>query len=335
MGRALVLALVVAASVVGLAGTGDGIGAAAAAKDDYIVVLKDTVGDPGTVAKQQSARNGGVVGFVYRHALNGYSVKLAASQVAALRANPAVAAVTIDEPMFLTDQFLSVGITRIDADASSTQSGDGMGSVNVNVAVIDSGIDSTHPDLNVVGGFDCAGPRGKSFEDDIGHGTQVAGYIAARDNALGSVGVAPGARLFAVKISGKSGRSTSSAVLCGIDWVTRTRSDADTTNDIAVVNMSIGSNPKKQPVDDANCGRQGRDVVHQAVCALTSAGVTPVVAAANESVDVQYTQLGTIDEALTATAMNDIDGQPGGLAPTDDCRVVLPRRHSSPLQQFR
>jgi subtilisin family serine protease len=67
----------------------------------------------------------------------------------------------------------------------------------VNVAVIDTGIDLTHPDLaaNVAGGINCSNGRAKAYADGNGHGSHVAGVIAALDNGLGVVGVAPAAKL--------------------------------------------------------------------------------------------------------------------------------------------
>jgi subtilisin len=86
----------------------------------------------------------------------------------------------------------------------------------VNVAVIDSGIDVDYPDLNVAGGVECSG--GKGFDDRHGHGTMVAGLIAARDNAILRVGVAPGASLWAVRVGTSSGGGiTLSTIICGVD----------------------------------------------------------------------------------------------------------------------
>jgi subtilisin family serine protease len=107
----------------------------------------------------------------------------------------------------------------------------------VNVAVIDTGIDPSHPDLNVVGGTNCA--PGLGFNDLNGHGSHVAGTIAARDDG-NVVGVAPGANLYAVKVLTDAGAGLTTDIICGIDWVTATRTDANPSNDIAVANMSLG-----------------------------------------------------------------------------------------------
>ena len=93
----------------------------------------------------------------------------------------------------------------------------GLSLVDADVAVLDTGIDPTHPDLNVVGGVDCTGTG--SWADDHGHGTHVAGTIGALDNGIGVVGVAPGTRLWAVKVLDHTGYGTWSQMACGLDWV--------------------------------------------------------------------------------------------------------------------
>jgi subtilisin len=125
---------------------------AAAPTSSYIVVLKGSAGPPGAVAAEQAQTRGLTVGHVYRYALKGYSAVMTAADAQGLRADPRVAAVTQDRPVHLDQQVLPTGIDRVDGELSSTVSGDGAGSVNVDVAVIDTGIDLTHPDLNVVGG---------------------------------------------------------------------------------------------------------------------------------------------------------------------------------------
>jgi subtilisin family serine protease len=172
---------------------------------------------------------------------------------------------------------------------------------------LDTGIDTQHPDLNVVGGTDCA--RGGGGIDDLnGHGTAVAGFIGARDNAIGRAGVAPGARLWSVRVLGKKAAGTDSQIICGIDWVTATRTDADPTNDIAVANMSL-LGPGQ---DDGNCGRTNKDPLHRAICRSVAAGVTYIVAAGNDTQDIAKVAPAGYHEVLTATAMADYDGQPGG-----------------------
>jgi subtilisin len=251
----------------------------------------------------------------YGHALNGYAARLPEAAVAQIERNPHVAFVTPDGEMNAAAacnptaaQCLPAGIDRIDADRSSTRSGDGRGGVNVNVAVLDTGIDVSNPDLNVVGGKDCS--AGKGLGDADGHGTHVAGTIAALDNGIGVVGVAPGARLWAVRVLNQNGFGANSRIICGIDFVTSTRTNADPSDYILVANMSL----KGPGSDDGNCGNTKKDAVHVAICASVAAGVTYVVAAGNSGVDFQDGIPAAYDEVLTVTAVTDFDGRPGGLS---------------------
>src|SRR5262249_40298001 len=147
-----------------------------------------------------------------------FSARLNARQIQDLRNDPMVAAVEPDGDMAIVGQTLPWGINAIDADISSTLAGNGSGAVsNVNVYVIDTGVDMNHADLNVVGFVNFAnGPN----TDCNGHGTHVAGTIAAKDNTQDVVGVAPGAPIFAVKVLGCNGSGSTSGVIKGIDFVT-------------------------------------------------------------------------------------------------------------------
>jgi subtilisin len=272
------------------------------------VVFKGSVTDPAALAASQTKKLGATLSQVYKVALRGYAATVPASRLAELTSDPSVAYVAPDTPVAAAAQVLPSGVDRVDGDLSSTLSGDGAGSVNLNVAVIDTGIDPSHPDLNVVGGVNCS--KARSFVDEDGHGTGVAGLIAAKDDAIGVVGVAPGARLWAVRVFNKN-IATTSMMLCGVDWVTSTRTDSDPSNDIAVANMSVIGKGR----DDGNCGLTNKDPFHQAICRSVAAGVTYVVAAGNNGADVARYFPAGYDEVLTATAMTDTDGQPGGTGP--------------------
>jgi subtilisin len=254
----------------------------------------------------------------YGHALNGYAARLPEMAVRQIERNPHVAFVTPDGEASAAAicnpaaaQCLPAGIDRVDADRSSTRSGDGRGSVSVNVAVLDTGIDVGNPDLNVVGGKNCT--AGQGLEDPDGHGTHVAGTIAALDNGIGVVGVAPGARLWSVRVLNQNGFGAFSRIICGIDFVTSTRTNADPSDDIVVANMSL----KGGGFDDGNCGNTKKDAVHVAICASVAAGVTYVAAAGNGGVDFQDGIPAAYDEVLTVTAMTDFDGRPGALSSTN------------------
>jgi subtilisin len=289
-----------------LAGSGS---ATTAIPGQYIVVLKD---DANVQAEALSASWLGADVFErYDHALNGFAVGASPATLAVIGADPAVRFIAPNLKASLASQTLPTGVDRIDGDLSSAASGDGSGSVPINVAVVDTGIDLTHPDLNVVGGSNCASDRDPSFDDHYGHGTHVAGIIGAKDNDEGVVGVAPGANLWAVRAASGIGQGSTATALCGVDFVTDTRTDADATNDIAVANMSLAFFGARIG-DDGNCGLTNHDALHLAICNSVAAGVSWVAAAGNSAGDFQRLVPASYGEVLTVTAMADFNGQPGG-----------------------
>ena len=181
-----------------------------------------TVASPGVVTTQ-----------VYEHVFEGFAAVIPDDQLAAIQNDPRVEAVVPDRVVHAFEQIPPTGIDRIDADLNPTAKIDGINErVDVDVAVIDSGI-AAHPDLAIAGGKACVGGNA-SFADDNGHGTHVAGTIGALDNGVGGVGVAPGARLWAVKVLDADGIGFSSEIICGLDWAAANSATID------VVNMSLG-----------------------------------------------------------------------------------------------
>jgi subtilisin len=108
--------------------------------------------------------------------------------------------------------------------------------------------------------------------------------------------------------SQQDGKGQLSNLLCGVDWVTSTRSDADPANNIQVANMSLNGPGE----DDGACGTLNKDALHRAICGGSQAGVAFVVSAGNDSTDFVGSAPATYEEVLTTTAMNDYDGSPGG-----------------------
>jgi subtilisin family serine protease len=152
-------------------------------------------------------------------------------------------------------QTLEWGVNRIDADlAWATSRGTG-----VKVCVIDTGIDKDHPDLvaNLKGGVNFVWQKGRlnpsNWDDDDGHGTHVAGIIAAADNTIGVVGVAPEAWLYAAKVLNKQGSGYVSDVIAGINWAVN--------NGMQVANMSLGTSADIQSLHDACDTAYARGIV--------------------------------------------------------------------------
>ncbi|MFB7277809.1 S8 family serine peptidase [Streptomyces hydrogenans] len=263
----------------------------------YVVVLKNGAGaDPVSVARSAA---GVELGSVYRSALNGFSAELTPTAVAALRNNPNVAYVEKSSTAHAHGQATPNGTARIGATANAgLKVGDGRDErVDVDVAVIDSGIDYTHPDLNVVRRVNCVGVTScveNAGMDDNGHGSNVAGIVGGLDNGIGYVGVAPGARLWSVKSLNSKGSGSTEEIVNGIDWVT---AHAD---EIEVVNLSLGFDGTVQAVNDA---------VNRAI----AKGIVVVVSAGNDSRDVAEQSPANVADAITVSSLSDGDGKPGGL----------------------
>ncbi len=276
----------------------------------YIVVLKDSAA-PGKVADDHSRRYNADVNHLYRAALKGYSAQMSPTAAAQIAEDSRVAFVQRDGVAHASAQATPTGIDRANAEVSATAMINGLDErVNVDVAVIDTGVDLDHADLNVytAGAKNCS--TGKSAEDGNGHGTHVAGTIGALDNTAGVVGIAPGARIWPVRVLNNQGSGTWSGIVCGIDYVT---AHAD---EIEVANMSLGGTG----TDDRNCGNSNNDSMHKAICGAVAAGVTFVVAAGNETDDSANHVPAAYDEVITVSALADFNGLPGGgAAPT--CRT--------------
>ncbi|MDQ2966417.1 MAG: S8 family serine peptidase, partial [Chloroflexota bacterium] len=174
----------------------------------YIVVYGDSVAENQVDAETNrlASANNFDSEFRYSHALKGFAAKLTAQQVNALRGDPNVAFVSVDRPVHAVapvplapnEPVPPTGVRRIGAATTTTARQASVASV----AIIDTGIDLTHPDLNAVDGKNCISSTSKA-QDDNGHGTHVAGTVGAKNTGgigAGIVGVAPGTRLFAVKV---------------------------------------------------------------------------------------------------------------------------------------
>ncbi len=241
--------------------------------DSYICVFNDSTvsraDTPGEARRLVNA-NGGQLKHVYSRSIRGFSTNMAAPALERMqRLSPNIAyceqdqVVTIDQGRGRPGgggggstpppQETPWGITRVN----------GGGSGNFGTAwVIDSGIDLDHPDLDVDVGRSTYF-TGKNPDDQNGHGTHVAGTIAALDNSIGVIGVAPGAKVVAVRVLDRRGSGSTSGVIAGVDYVAANGSPGD------VANMSLGGGISTS--------------LDNAVVAAASSGVRFVLAAGNES----------------------------------------------------
>ena len=200
----------------------------------------------------------------------------------ALRASGAAFRYTEDTPW---------GIPRVTAPAAWALGGSAAYGAGVKVAYLDSGGDANHPDLGFAGGYNAVtgGATPASWADDIascdGHGTHVAGIIAARHNDLGVVGVAPGVSLYAIKVFEDLGGSClayQSRQIAGINWAV--------SNGIKVISISIGGST-------ANISYQS------AISSASAQGVYIVASAGNNGTST-LTYPGAYTDALSVGALD-------------------------------
>lgn len=282
----------------------------------YIIVLEESVGNPVAVAKRQAERRDADIGHIYRHTIKGYSAELPKAAAEQLRNDPQVKSVTRDHVLRFFVQSIPTGIDRIFATSNEALAinEEDDSRVDANVAVIDSGVDE-HEDLNVVGRTDCAIPEEGIFEcidetgsDYLGHGTHVAGTVGALDNGIGVVGVAPGARIWSVRVNLVSSVEVlESSAVAGVDWVAATRQDEDLENDIDVANMSFGC------YEEVNCP-SGLPALDEAITAAVAEGVVMVAAAGNFGefgIEANKTHPAAHPDVITVSALEDLDGKQG------------------------
>jgi subtilisin len=272
-------------------------------ENSYIVVYRDDV--IGAASVTDSIKKSGTVKVKheYKSALRGFSGEMSEAEAEKLAKDPRVAFVEPNRTFYKVGASLDYGPDRVNADLNSYANINNFADTNVNVdiAIVDDGA-GPHPLLNIAGGYDCTGSGSYNGSSLNSHGTFVAGLAAAIDNSEGLPGVAPGARIWAIKvIHGSSGDTA--ALLCGLDWVYDHRST------IEVANLSLGS---YFPYADTGCNSE---TIHYAICRVTNGGVTVVVAAGNDAMDASNFLPAKYPEVITVSALADSDGSPGGFGP--------------------
>ena len=265
--------------------------AGSAPAQSYIVVL-NSGSNAGAVAAEHASSLGLDVGFVYRHALKGYSALVPADALDDLRADSRVAYVERDAIVHATTTQTNAtwGLDRIDQRAlplSTTYTYTNTGA-GVTAYVIDTGIRKTHTQFGgrAVHGTDTTTPLGLTSDDCNGHGTHVAGTIG------GSIhGVAKGVRLVAVRVLDCAGVGLTSSVIAVVDWVTGNHGAGQP----AVANMSLGGG--KSTTLEAAVQRSIND------------GVTYAVAAGNETEDACTGSPSGLPAAITVGSTTSTDAR--------------------------
>lgn len=173
--------------------------------------------------------------------LDVYQIELSDNQANGLKNHPQIKFVEENAEAEAYNQTVPYGIPQVEGTEAQDLGFSGGG---VKVAVLDTGIDRSHPDLNVAGGHSVFsdGENGDPYNDGSGHGTHVAGTIAALDNNLGVLGVTPNVELYAVKVLDNSGSGSYADIAAGIEWAIQ--------NDMEVINMSLGGSTSSSILEE-------------------------------------------------------------------------------------
>ncbi len=264
----------------------------------YIIVLKDDTFNLREILSDVASQvdiEGTEILHIYDDVLNGFAISVPNERVIeVLEQSPFVDYIEKDKTVkaFPT---LPKGINRVDGDLSFTKSGNGYGTVNADIAILDTGI-SGHSDLNVYHQKTYVSGT-SSGNDDNGHGTHVAGIAAAKDNSFGVVGIAPGAKLWAIKVLDRNGEGALSTIIKGIDYIRHYYA-----SQIEVANLSLGCQCESAAFDTA---------INNAV----KAGITFVVSAGNSGNDASTFSPANNPNVIAVSAIGDSDGKCGGTGP--------------------
>jgi prepilin-type N-terminal cleavage/methylation domain-containing protein len=286
--------------------------------NQYLVTFRKSVANPQAKANRLAQTLPASLVAVYSKAIKGCTLRIQPTDLSALKSDPAVAWVEQDQYVYAATVF-PTGVSRIQAIHAPTpppfvlSQPFGLNGTSINgttgprnlpgtfvtggsttqfkaVAVIDTGIDNTHPDLNVVLSMGFGQPNGF---DQNSHGTHVSGIIGAR--GIGVVGVFPGVPLWSLRVLDANGAGTTTDEISALDFVVTNASQ------VSVVNMSIQGGVSTP--------------LNNAVSNCVNAGVVVCAAAGNSSVDAATSSPGSAVGAICVAAMCDTDGLPGGKGP--------------------
>jgi subtilisin len=278
---------------------------------EYVIAFAPSVKDPAAEARRMAAQFGGQVLAVYTRIKAAAALRIPNRNYLAFRADPAIKSIDGNYRIYMRQQTVPTGVRRVfsypalpphqlvlrltptpNHDRNLNMTNKAIGNSKINIAIMDSGVDLKHPDLNVVHHMGVQGiPNG---DDEDGHGTHCAGVAAAIDNGFGVVGVYPGAPIWSVRVFDSSGGGTLAGFLEACQFV------YDNADKIKVCNLSFGP-PVTVPIFD------------EFIDACVLNGVVMVGAAGNDAKLASSSSPGSAKYIVNVGALADSDGRPGKL----------------------
>ncbi|MBA3750120.1 MAG: S8 family serine peptidase [Nitrosopumilus sp.] len=280
----------------------------------YIVWLNDSISTDSLGVSDDYSRNG-IIKFIYDNPpgfvinLNNTDIENESNVLENLNNDPRVFSIVQDlngkiSSFKYNNQTISNSLERINANIInlthsylngesyplSSASKNSLNFSNVDIAILDTRISLNHPDLNVYKNISFI-DEVLNGDDDLGHGSHIAGIAAAKDNSLGIIGAAPGAKLWAIKVCDINGNCPLSAQIKGVQYVT------EHADEIDVVNISI-ENPLSEKLD-------------KTINASISKGLIYVVAAGNSHINSSLTSPARNPSVISVSAISDSDGKCG------------------------
>lgn len=288
----------------------------------FIVEFKDSGDSASVLLDNLEAKHGVQKLHAFNHVFKGGNLVIPPGKEKELREDPSVKSLVQDFTVWAfeneglvgqshtmggggtTGQVIPTGINWIDAELNTTNEGSG-----ATVAVLDTGIDFDHPDLMVniplSRDFTTDGTGGDDNNNSIkGHGTHVAGVIAALNNNIGVLGVGSQIDLVALKVLDRTGSGTFGWIIAGLDYVSANSAV------IGIINLSLGARGGTNP---SQAFKDASALLQAAVQRATNAGVIVVVAAGNDAVNVTSNNVvpAMYPEVFTVSALDDRNGQVG------------------------
>ncbi len=268
----------------------------------HIICFKENLPDHTKMIGLMSRFEGLPVKHSYSHTFKGFSTHISPYALNRIQTKykNVIDSIVPDLEIKTCVQTIPWGINRIGTTNSDSTANIGSGNnKDIDIFVLDTGVLKNHPDLNVVESLSFVTTE-KNVDDLNGHGTAVAGIIAARDNSSDVVGVVPGARIHSYKVMNKSGSGSFSSIIAGINRVIQWKQSNPSVQNKVVINLSVGG----------FTGSSSYNILDNAVLNAIQNNITVTIASGNSGNNAIYYTPAHVTEAITVGAYSNTNTMP-------------------------